>query len=72
MKLTVITAKGGKIVGTAREAEKGKPEAGVGGPIAVAGQKVQVIDVPKELEGIVDVDEFHRQLKSYVGTTKRE
>ena len=33
MKMTVITGKDGTIVGTAREGETNKPEAGVGGPL---------------------------------------
>ena len=62
MKLTVITGKDGKIVGTAHAEGKFNPAAGRGGPIAGAGQKLQVIDLPKDFEGIKKTDELHRRL----------
>jgi hypothetical protein len=65
MKITVITGKGGKVVGTAHLAT-GKAEAGSGGPVAGPGQTVKVIDLPKELENITDADDLHRKLKSHV------
>jgi hypothetical protein len=70
MKLTVITGKAGKIIGTYRPATGGKPEAGSGGPIAGPNQAEQVIDLPKELEN-AGADELHRGLKSQVGAKKK-
>jgi hypothetical protein len=46
MKLTVITGRAGKIIGTAHADAKRVPGAGAGGPIAGSGQKLQVIDLP--------------------------
>jgi hypothetical protein len=66
MKMIIITGKGGTIVGTARQVEGSKPEAGHGGPIAGPGQSIHVIDVPKELEGIEDASELHRKLKVHL------
>jgi len=71
MRLTVITGKGGKIVGTALVAEKGAPEAGVGGPVAGPGQKVQLIDLPKELRDTTDAGALHRELKKYLGAKRK-
>ena len=71
MKITVITGKAGKIVGTYRPAPSAKPEVGTGGPIAGPGQAVHVIDLPKELEN-VGADELHRGLKSHVGAAKKK
>jgi hypothetical protein len=72
MKITVITGKAGKIVGTYRPAPSAKPEVGTGGPIAGPGQAVHVIDLPKELENVVNADELHRGLKSHVGAAKKK
>jgi hypothetical protein len=63
MKMTVITDKAGKIVGTAHHGVEGKPGAGVGGPIAGPEQTVDVIEVPKELEQVEDVGELHGELR---------
>ena len=52
MKLTVITGKAGKIIGTYRPAATSKPEVGTGGPIAGPSQAVRTIDLPKELENV--------------------
>lgn len=70
MKLTVITGKAGKIIGTYRPAATSKPEVGTGGPIAGPSQAVRTIDLPKELEN-VGADDLHRQLKRHVGATKK-
>jgi hypothetical protein len=71
MKITVITGKAGKIIGTFRPAESAKPEVGTGGPIAGPGQAVHVIDLPKELENVTSADELHRGLKGHVGARKK-
>jgi hypothetical protein len=71
MKLTVITGKAGKIIGTFRAAESAKPEVGTGGPIAGPSQAVHVIDLPKELEHVASADELHRGLKTHIGTKKK-
>src|SRR5262245_20915798 len=61
MKITVVTGKGGKIIGTALHAPsgdpaigqgspvagQGSPVAGQGGPVAGPGQSVHVIDLPR-------------------------
>ena len=54
MKITVVTDRDGKIVGTAHHGHTSKPEAGDGGPIAGPGQSTHVIDLPRELEGVED------------------
>jgi hypothetical protein len=71
MKITVITGKAGKIIGTFRPAPSAKPEVGTGGPIAGLGQSVHVIDLPKELENVKSADELHRGLKGLVGASRR-
>ena len=64
MKLTVITGRAGKIVGTVKADVARVPGAGAGGPIAAKGQKLQVIDLPKDLERIADAGDLHRRLKA--------
>ena len=71
MKITVITGKAGKIIGTFRPAESAKPEVGTGGPVAGPSQAVHVIDLPKELENVKSADELHRGLKGLVGASRR-
>jgi hypothetical protein len=66
VKITVITGKDGKIIGTAHFGVEGKPEAGNGGPVAGPNQSIQVIDMPSELERVEDAGELHRGLKSHV------
>jgi hypothetical protein len=66
MKISVITDKNGKIIGTAHHGVKGKPEAGNGGPVAGPGQKVHVIDLPSELEKVKNAEELHQKLKAHV------
>jgi hypothetical protein len=66
VKITVITDKTGKVVGTAHRI-KGKPGAGEGGPVAGPDQTVHVIDLPAELEKIEDAAELHRKLRSHLG-----
>jgi hypothetical protein len=65
MKISVITDKNGKIIGTAHHGVKGKPEAGHGGPVAGPGQRVHVIDLPNELEK-ANAEELHRNLKAHL------
>jgi hypothetical protein len=64
MKMTVITDKAGKIVGTARQGVAGQPGAGAGGPVAGPEQTVHVIDVPEELENVEDAAELHDRLQT--------
>jgi hypothetical protein len=64
MKMTVITDKAGKIVGTARLGVEAQPGAGAGGPVAGPEQTVRVIDVPAELESVEDAGELHRRLQA--------
>jgi|EndMetStandDraft_8_1072994.scaffolds.fasta_scaffold06677_6 hypothetical protein len=72
MKLTVITGRGGKIVGTAHLDEKKRdPASGFGGPVAGAGQKLLVIDLPKDFERIKDAKELHRRLKTHLASKKK-
>ena len=72
MKMTVITGKDGKIVGTAREGDPNKPEAGIGGPLAGPDQSLHAIDLPKDLEGITDAAELHRKVEAYVAGGKKK
>jgi hypothetical protein len=72
MKLTVITGRGGKIVGTAHlDGKKHDPASGFGGPVAGAGQKVSVVDLPTDFERIKDVKELHRRLKTFLASKKK-
>jgi hypothetical protein len=72
MKITVITGKAGKIVGTYRPAPSARPEVGTGGPIAGPGQSVHAIDLPTELESAKSADELHRGLKGHVSAAKKK
>ena len=72
MKMTVITGKDGTIVGTAREGDPNKPEAGVGGPVAGPDQSIYVIDLPKELESVDDASELHRKIKAHLAAQKNK
>ena len=65
MKITVITDKKGKIIGTAHHGVRGKPETGQGGPVAGPGQKVHVIELPSELEK-ANAGELHKKLKAHL------
>jgi hypothetical protein len=64
MKMTVITDKAGKIVGTAHYGVQSQSGAGTGGPVAGPDQTVHVIDVPAELESVQDAGELHSQLQA--------
>ena len=57
---------GSRFVGTVQADLKRDPASGVGGPVAGSGQKLQVVDLPKELERITDAKELHRQLKAHL------
>jgi hypothetical protein len=72
MKMTVITGKDGTIVGTAREGDANKPEAGIGGPLAGPDQSIHVIDLPKQLENVADASELHRGIKTYVAGQQKK
>ena len=64
MKLTVITGRNGKIVGTAHAEAKHDVAAGAGGPVAGSGQKLHVVDVPSDFERITEAKERHRRVKA--------
>jgi hypothetical protein len=67
MKMTVITGRGGKIIGTARQTDdEGHTPAGSGGPIAGPGQSTHVIDLPSELEKVQDPEQLFAKLKGLV------
>lgn len=66
MKITVITDEHGNIIGTAGKSRSDKPEAGTGGPVAVAGQSVREVELPAELHGVEDVAELHRRLADHL------
>jgi hypothetical protein len=66
VKITVITDKTGKVVGTAHSI-KSKPGAGDGGPVAGPDQTVRVIDLPAELEKVENAAELHRKLQNHLG-----
>lgn len=67
MKIHVITDAKGRIVatvqGTARSRGKSPTTAT---PLPLSGQKVREIELPKELEGLRDVDRLHKQLKKHL------
>lgn len=64
MRMTVITDKGGAVVGTARLDVAGPGGAGAGGPIAGPEQTVHVIDVPDDLADVDDASELHDKLRT--------
>jgi hypothetical protein len=66
VKITVITDKTGKVVGTAHSI-KSEPGAGDGGPVAGPDQTVRVIDLPAELEKVENAAELHCKLQSHLG-----
>jgi hypothetical protein len=66
MKIIVVTDQGGKVVGTAHDIRSGNPASGDGGPVAAPGQSVRVIDMPSELEDVMDAEELHRKLEPHV------
>ncbi len=68
MKITVITGRGGKIIGTARHVERSESAAGSGGPVAGPRQSIHVIDLPQELEKLNNPEELHRRLKEHIGS----
>jgi hypothetical protein len=71
MKMTVITGRGGKIIGTARQtADEGRTPAGSGGPIAGPGQTIHVIELPSELDRIEDPEQLFDKLKRLIPTGK--
>jgi hypothetical protein len=69
MKITVITDKAGKIVGTAHHGIKGSGGAGDGGPVAGPKQKVHVIDLPGEPEE--NAAKLHSRIQSRLGSGGR-
>ena len=72
MKMTVITGRGGKIIGTARQtADEGRTPAGSGGPVAGPGQSIHVIDLPAELARIEDPEQLFDKLKRLIPTGKK-
>lgn len=66
MKITVVTDKTGKVVGTAHYGIKSSSGSGDGGPVAGAGETVQVIDLPTELEEVKDAGELHSKLRRHL------
>lgn len=72
MKMTVITGRGGAIIGTARQtADEGRTPAGSGGPVAGPGQTIHVIDLPTELARIEDSEQLFDKLKRLIPTGKK-
>jgi hypothetical protein len=69
MKITVITDKTGKVVGTAHYGIKSSPGSGDGGPVAGPHQRVRVIDLPG-VEEVEAAAELHRKLQSHLGKPK--
>jgi hypothetical protein len=63
MKITVITDKTGKVVGTAHYGIKSSPGSGDGGPVAGPHQRVRVIDLPG-VEEVEAAAELHRKAES--------
>jgi hypothetical protein len=68
MKITVVVAKDGSILGTYRQPAQTRPDQPTlqigGGP----GTTVRVIDLPQELEKITSADELHRRLAVHLKT----
>jgi hypothetical protein len=72
MKMTVITGRGGAIIGTARQtADEGRTPAGSGGPVAGPGQTMHVIDLPTELARIEDPEQLFDKLKRLIPAGKK-
>ena len=72
MKISVITGKDGKIIGTGGYA-KGEAggETGAGGPIAGPGETADQIELPDALGNIQAPDEFHRALEQHMRSGKK-
>jgi hypothetical protein len=54
------------LAGEPLEVETSKSGMGAGGPVAGPDQSVNLIELPKELESVTNVDELHRKIGIHV------
>ena len=69
MKITVITDRRGKVIGTAGQSRQG--EAGAGGPIPGPGEKAHDMELPSALKNIKLPDELHRALEKHLRSARK-
>jgi hypothetical protein len=62
MKIHVITDDKNKIIGTVQSFAGSHGDLPIAQPIPISGQKVHEIVLPKELHGLRNADELHKQL----------
>jgi hypothetical protein len=63
MKVHVITDAQGNIVGTLHNVPGAQGDTPVAQPQPLHGQKIQQLDLPKELENVRDAERLHAALK---------
>jgi|KBSMisStandDraft_5_1062788.scaffolds.fasta_scaffold117705_2 hypothetical protein len=66
MKMYVVTDAKGEIVATLHDSAGSKTGATLAEPQTAPGQKVHLIDLPKELEGVKNASQLHERLKAHV------
>jgi hypothetical protein len=66
MKIHVVTDEKGNIVATIHGTPGERGDTPAGKPVALAGQKIQEIDLPKELEGLTNAEQLHKRLKEHL------
>ena len=66
MKIHVITDDKGNIVATVHTRPGAFGDVPLGKPVALVGQKIQELELPKELEGLRDADQLHKRLKEHL------
>lgn len=66
MKIHVITDDKGNIVGTVHGTAGAYGDKPVEQPTALAGYKVQEVELPKELEGLRNAEQLHKRLKDHL------
>lgn len=70
MKIHVITNEKGDIVATVQASGGQRGDTPAGKPLTLAGQKVREVDLPKELEGLRNVEHLHDRMKEHLRSCK--
>lgn len=65
-KIHVITDEKGRILATLQGVAGSHGDLPIEKPVALPGQKVHEIELPKECEGLRDADELHKRLQAHV------
>ncbi len=66
MKIHVITDEKGNIIATVHGTFGSHGDVPTAKPIPLSGQKVQELELPKELEGLRNADQLHKRLKEHL------